>query len=119
MYDNYNNFQKLKSQSIKDILIKPIIKRKNSINDNYNEDIYNKLINSSEVLDEFFNMDYLSLFYNYYNNGEILNKIIINNREIKLSKNTKSFDALINKKQTKNDKMKNMMINCINIVFLA
>ena len=61
---------------------------------------------------------YLSLFDKYYNNGEKLDKIIIYNKEIKLSKNTKSFCALINKKQNKNTEMKNLMINCINVVFL-
>ena len=118
IYNNYNNFQEHKEQSIKDILLKPISKRKKSTNDNYNEEIYNKLISKSEVLDQFLKKKYLSLFDKYYNNGEKLDKIIIYNKEIKLSKNTKSFCALINKKQNKNTEMKNLMINCINVVFL-
>ena len=118
IYYNYNNFQELKEQSIKDIIIKPISKRKKLTNDNYNEEIYNELINKSNILDKFLEKKYLSLFYNYYNNGEKLDKIIIYNKEIKLSKNTKSFCALINKKQNKNDKMKNLMIDCINVAFL-
>ena len=78
----------------------------------------NKLINSSEILDEYFNKEYLSLFEFYYNNGQELKSINIKDKNIELSDKTKSFFSLINKNQNNNCKMKNLMIECINKVFL-
>lgn len=118
IYYNYKEFQTLKKKCIKDILIKPASKKNNSIKDNYNEEIYNKLINSSEELDEFFNMDYLSLTDDYYNDCQELKSITIKNQKIELSDKTKSFLRLINKNQNNNIKMKNLMIECIKKVFL-
>ena len=118
IYKNYKKFQKLKEKCIKDILIKPTSKKNKSIKDNYNEEIHNNLINLSEILDEFFNMDYLSLAHDYYNNCKELKSIIIKNKKIELSGKTKSFSELINKKQNNNCKIKNLMNECINIVFL-
>ena len=121
IYYNYKEFQTLKEKCIKDILVKPASKRNNSNKDNYNEEIYNELINSSdpsEILDEFFNIDYLSLTHDYYNNCQELKSITIKNKKIELSGKTKSFFWLINKKQNDNFKMKKLMIECINKVFL-
>ena len=118
IYSNYDKFQILKEGCIKDILIKPASKKNNSIQDNYNGEIYNKLINSSEILDEYFNKEYLSLFEFYYNNGQELKSINIKDKNIELSDKTKSFFSLINKNQNNNCKMKNLMIECINKVFL-
>ena len=63
-------------------MIKPASKKNNSIQDNYNEEIYDKLINSSEILDEYFNKEYLSLFEFYYNNGQELKSINIKDKNI-------------------------------------
>ena len=118
IYYNYNKFQELKTKCIKDILIKPASKKNNLINDNYNEEIFNNLINTSDILDEYFNMNYLSLFHFYNNNGQKLNSIIINNKEIILSNKTISLWGLINKNQNNNCKMRKLMFECINMVFL-
>ena len=118
IYYNYNKFQELKTKCIKDILIKPASKKNNLNNDNYNEEIFNDLIDKSDILDEYFNMNYLSLFHFYYNNGQKLNSIYINNKEIKLSNKTVSLWGLINKNQNNNSKMRNLIFECVNIVFL-
>ena len=118
IYYNYNKFQELKTKCIKDILIKPASKKNNLNNDNYNEEIFNDLIDSPDILDEYFNMNYLSLFDFYYNDGQKLNSIIINNKEIKLSNKTMSLWGLLNKNQNNNCKMRNLIFECINMVFL-
>ena len=117
IYYNYNKFQELKTKYIKDILIKPASKKNNLSDDNYNEEIFNNLINTSDILDEYFNMNYLSLFHFYNNNGQKLNSIIINNKEIILSNKTISLWGLINKNQNNNCKMRKLMFECINMVF--
>ena len=48
-------------------------------------------------LDRLFQMNYLELFRYYYNNGQLLKKIVFENREIVLSPKTKSFYYLIEK----------------------
>ena len=118
IYYNYNKFQELKTKCIKDILIKPASKKNNLSDDNYNEEIFNNMINTSDILDEYFNMNYLSLFHFYNNNGQKLNSIIINNKEIILSNKTISLWGLINKNQNNNCKMRKLMFECINMVFL-
>ena len=118
IYYNYNKFQELKTKCIKDILIKPASKKNNLNNDNYNEEIFNDLIDSPDILDEYFNMNYLSLFDFYYNDGQKLKSIIINNKEIKLSNKTMSLWGLLNKNQNNNCKMRKLIFECINMVFL-
>jgi len=41
-----------------------------------NKKILDKIIPTSKWLDNLFNMNYLQLFFYYYNKGESLNKII-------------------------------------------
>ena len=96
---NFNHFESLKSFSIKEILLNPISSKFKSKNyDNYNKEIYNKVVDSSKWLNEFFNMNYLTLFKNYYfNKNKRLTQITIKEKSINLSNNTKSFFDLYNK----------------------
>ena len=64
----------------------------------YIREIYNKVVDSSKWLNEFFNMNYLTLFKNYYfNKNKRLTQITIKEKSINLSNNTKSFFDLYNK----------------------
>ena len=65
--------------------------------------------NTSEYLNEFFNMDYISLFKSYFNDCEPLKTINIKGKEFDLSNNTKSFYYLV-KKNNFNEFEKNLFI---------
>ena len=101
-----DNFEKLKKLSIKDILLNQTSKKFRAKKENYNKEIFNKLVNCSETLNEYFNMNYLQLFQIYYNNCKSVDIININQKEIKLSNKTKSFFDLI---KNKNDGMKKLI----------
>lgn len=98
---NYDYSENLKKLSIKEILCNPISNKykKLSENKNYNQDIYNKVTNKSDRLKDFFETNYKTFFYTYYNNCEELKKINFKGKDINLSKNTKSFYELINKEE--------------------
>ena len=94
---NFNYFENLKSLKIKDIILNPNSKKFKLYPEDYNEVVYNEIINLSEWLQEFLNMDYLTLFEIYFNNGKQLNKIEFNGKEIILENKTKPFYELIKK----------------------
>ena len=102
----FENMEKFKTQSVKDILLISSSKKFRTKEEDYNKKIYNKLVNTSEVLDELFNMNYKSLFRIYHNNAEPIKKIIIKQKEIELSDKTKSFYTLIEKN---NEEMKKLI----------
>lgn len=113
---SFKNMEKLKTQSIKDILLNPSSTKFSSKNEDYNKKIYNKLVNSSEVLDELFNMNYMQLFRIYHNNAQKIEKIIIKQKEIKLSNKTKSFFELI---ENNNDEMKKLILEYTERVYFT
>jgi hypothetical protein len=113
---SFKNMEKLKTQSIKDILLNPSSTKFSSKNEDYNKKIYNKLVNSSEVLDELFNMNYMRLFRIYHNNAQKIEKIIIKQKEIKLSNKTKSFFELI---ESNNDEMKKLILEYTERVYFT
>ena len=92
---NFIFFESLKSLKIKDIIQNPKSKKFKLYPEDYNESVYNEIINLSEWLKEFFNIGYLNLFEIYFNNGKQLNKIEFNGKEIILGEKTKSFYELI------------------------
>ena len=104
---NFNHFESLKSFSIKEILLNPISSKYKSKNhDSYNREIYYKVIGSSNLLNEYFDMNYLSLFKNYYfNKNKRLSQIILNGKLINLTANTKSFYDLYNKSDDERKKL--------------
>ena len=65
--------------------------------------------NTSECLNEFFNMNYISLFKSYFNDCEPLKTINIKGKEFDLSNNTKSFYYLV-KKNNFNEIERNLFI---------
>ena len=79
---NFNFFENLKSLKINDIILNPNSKKFKLYPEDYNEAVYNEIINLSEWLEEFLYMDYLTLFEIYFNNGKKLNKIEFNGKEI-------------------------------------
>ena len=68
--------------------------------DNVNKEILKKIYqssHSSQWLNNFFNMNVLTLFRYYYNETKPLNIFKFEGEEINLSKNTKSFYYLLKK----------------------
>lgn len=103
-------FCELKTKSIKDILemnITPKFKREKDIN----KKTINKIYNNTNWLNDFFNIKYLKLFSEYYNNEKPLLKFIFNEKEIEI-KEAESFYFLIN---NKNNKIKKIEENLSNI----
>ena len=87
-----------------------------SRNPNYNEQIYNRLIKTSEWLNNLFNMNYLELFEKYYNQCKPLDRIYFEGRTIIFSKDTKSFYSLYNEL---NIEMKEKIIYLIKDLYLG
>jgi len=104
---------KLKDLSVKDILQNPVSSKFRSTNINFNKILYDKIIkiddSSTEIIKEYFNMNYLTLFQKYINNYQPLNKINIKAKVIYFSEKTKSFYYLLRK----NDSIKNELIEIV------
>ena len=97
----------LKNLTIKDLLLKlkisPKFKKCNEDNNINNL----KKLNKYPWFENFVEMNYLYLFYLYYNNKQPLEMFIIGDKNIILSKKTKSFYYLLQKnKQTEEDILK-------------
>ena len=92
---NFAYVSKLKNSSIKDLLNMKISEKYKTYNKYENKILLSKFKGS--WLDRLFQMNYLELFRYYYNNGQLLKKIVFENREIVLSPKTKSFYYLIEK----------------------
>jgi hypothetical protein len=103
---NIDYIKKLQSYSIKDILINDISSKYTTLPKNFNEKLINEVCNSSNWLEEFFNMKYISLFKYYYNNEKT-----INGKEIIFSSKTKSFKDLLEKK--KNEDIKDLIVDAV------
>ena len=103
---NIDFFKKLQSYSIKDILITDISSKYKTLPKNFNKILINEVCNSSKWLEEFFNMNYISLFNYYYNNEKT-----INGKEITFSSKTKSFKDLLDNK--KNEDIKYLLIEAV------
>ena len=103
---NIDFFKKLQSYSIKDILITDISSKYKTLPKNFNKILINEVCNSSKWLEEFFNMNYISLFNYYYNNEKT-----INGKEITFSSKTKSFKDLLDNK--KNEDIKHLLIEAV------
>lgn len=100
----FNHFNNLKKGPIKRILEEKISNKYKKSEANHNIIILNKIINESEWLNKFFNMNYVILFSKYHNNCKPLKKIVFEGKEIKLSHKTKSFFDLLRKnKQIKDE----------------
>ena len=108
---NFKNFENLKTLKIKDILQLPASKKFRNVieKEEHNKRIFHMMKNTSECLNEFFNMNYISLFKSYFNDCEPLKTINIKGKEFDLSNNTKSFYYLV-KKNNFNEIERNLFI---------
>ena len=114
---NFDYIESLKNSSIKKVIINSASTKFKGNNERYNEKIYNKVINSSECLKEFFNMNYLTLFKIYYfNKYNRLNQISIKGKIINLSDKTKTFYELYKKCD---DERKKLLIKHINRAYFG
>ena len=114
---NFDYMESLKNSSIKNVILNPVSHKFKGNNENYNEIIYNKVINSTEWLKEFFNMNFLSLFKKYYfNKYQRLNQITIKGKVINLSNKTNTFYELYKKN---NDEKKKLLIKYINKAYFG
>ena len=95
---NYQNCTKLKNSTIKDILENDISEKYKQFKRDFNVNTLNKVYNSSDWLNKFFNMKYLEMFEIYYSKGKPLKEFIFEGKKITLSKTTKTFYDLLNKK---------------------
>ena len=95
---NFDYTYGLRNLCIKDLLKMKISKKYTRYKDFYNEKLLEEIEYSSQWLDRLFQMNYLKLFNYYYNNkGKPLDKIVFENEEIILSKQTKPFYFLLEK----------------------
>ena len=106
---NFDYIYELKNLCIKDLLKMKISKKFKRYNGFYNEELLERIEYSSQWLSKLFEMNYLKLFSYYYNEGRPLDKIVFENEEIILSKETKSFYYLL-------EKYKHLRQNLINTV---
>ena len=96
----FNHFNTLKKGPIKRIIMQEISNKYRKYEKNNNSNVLNEVIKESEWLDKFFNMNFMFLFSKYHNNCKILKKIVFEDKEIKLSRKTKSFNDLLKKYKT-------------------
>jgi hypothetical protein len=101
---NHDFFCWLKKMSIKNILSMDISPKYRSKKKDYNREVLYQIYNYSNWLNDFFNINYLDLFYEYHNNEKPLLKFVFKGKEIKISK-AKSFYYLLNNKNNKDKKI--------------
>lgn len=97
--------ESFKRSKVEDILKNPVSKKFRSINKNHNKEIYDQVNNISEIIKEYFNMNFVDIFEKYFNDCEPMSKITIRGKDINLSKETKCFYDLINKNQMIKDQL--------------
>ena len=87
---NFKETDKMKHNSIKDMIVLPISPKFSTYNEWANKELLSKI--KCPWLDKLFQMKCLELFKMYYNNEEpLLDKMVFENKEITLSTKTKSF----------------------------
>lgn len=92
---NYKHILQLKNSTLKDLLSLEISEKYKKYKTSHNKELLE--IIEDEWLNELFNINYLDLFRLYYNDKKPLGKIVLRDREIILSKKTKSFFYLLEK----------------------
>jgi len=125
---NHNFFCELKKKSIKNILEMKISPKYKSKSKDINREVINKIykIYNNSIwekdliwLKEFFNINYLDLFSEYYyNNEKSLLKFVFKEKEIELSK-TKSFYYLLDNKNNKDKKISKDLSDIAKRFFIA
>jgi len=119
---NHDFFCELKDYSIKDILEKDTSSKYRSRKSDFNRETLKKIYlhsNYSDWLNDFFNINYLKLFSEYYhNNEEPLRKFVFKEKEIKLFK-AQSFYFLLNNKNNKGKKIEKDLSNIAKKFFIG
>ena len=109
---NFEETYKMKHNSIKEMLNLEISGKFSTYDKSVNKELLSNI--KSSWLDKLFQMKCLELFNLYYNNGEPLRKIVFENKEIIISKKTKSFYYLLEKYKDS----KQIIIDTAKIVYL-
>ena len=110
-------FCELKKMSIKNILEMGNSHKYKSKAKEFNKITLNKIYKYSNWLNDFFNINYLELFYVYHNNEKPLRIFVFKGKEIELSK-TKSFYYLLNNKNNKGKIIEKDLSNIAKSFFL-
>ena len=113
---NYDFFCSLKKMSIKNILEMDISPKYRNKSKNFNREILKEIYNYSNLKD-FFNINYLDLFYEYHNNEKPLLNFNFKGEKIELSK-AKSFYYLLNNKNNKGKKIAKDLSDIAKRVFI-
>ena len=107
----FNNLHKL---AIKDILKMKISPKNKKYSRYINQDILNAVCNRSKLLENFFNINYLEFFNDFYFNEEKeTTKIVFEEIEIPFSKKTKNFYHLLKKYEN----YKTLLIDSVKSVY--
>lgn len=102
---NFEYISSLRNLSIKDILKMEISSKYTSYKKTVNEELFNRIESHSQWLDKLFEMNYLELFQYYYNEEKPLSKIVLDEKEIILSPDTKSFNDILKKNENLSKKL--------------
>ena len=105
---NFNAFYKNKNSIIKDILKKDISSKYKKCNDpKINEKVLKEVCQKSEWLDGFFNLKYINIFKDYYNNQNPLTEIEYNGKTFKLPHKTENLFYLLKKNNAEREEINN------------
>ena len=98
---SYQLFEEYKKSPIQRFLTFNISTKYKIFKNEHNLKLLSRVYSATEWLNKFFNMNYLKLFeyYFYYNKEKQMNKIYLEGKNIILSKNTKTFCDLLEKKE--------------------
>ena len=110
-------FCELKKKTIKNILEMDNSPKYKSKKYDFNKKTLNKIYNYSNWLNDYFNINYLELFFKYHNNEKPLIKFFFKGKEIELTK-TKSFYYLLNNKNNKGKKIEKDLSNIAKRFFI-
>lgn len=104
----------LKSKSIGEIVQMRVSPKNKSCAKEVNQVIYQRIISNCPILESFFSQSYLEIFFRYYYCYNLSRLFIVCGREVKLSKNTRTFLDL----ERKNPRFKNLLEHVVDIYFI-
>ena len=114
---NHDFFCKLKTYSIKKILEMDTSSKYRSKSNDFNRETINEIYDYSNWLNDFFNINYLDLFFEYHNKGKPLLNFEFKGKKIELSK-AKSFYYLLNNRNNKGKKIEKDLSNIAKRFFI-
>ena len=111
---NYQTCSIFKNYTVKNILCQKISSKYKKFDQYINRQTLNEVC-KSEWLNKFYNMKFMDIFEIYHSNGKELKEFEFENKTIKLSKSTKTFFNLLNKKE--NIPIRDKLIETLSIVY--